>query len=234
MSRATHCTPIRDASHFVGRELVGLAGVRTWSRFRGSREGRVLHGSRVELRPLRESDFPEWQAVRRANREWLTPWEPKPPSSQPDVVEDRLAFSARCSARDRERQMDTGHGFGVFAEGRLVGEMNLSGVQRGPFQSGHVGYWIDHRHAGREYAPEALVVVLDYAFETLGLHRVQINIIPRNHASRRVVEKLGIRDEGVALGYLEINGCWEDHVRYAITSEEWQEQGPELVADWVS
>ena len=208
--------------------------VRTWARLRGTREGEVLRGARVELRPLVESDFAEWQAVRRANREWLTPWEPKPPSTQPDVVEDRLAFAARCSARDRERQMDAGYGFGVFADGRLVGEMNLSGVQRGPFQSGHVGYWIDHRHAGREYAPEALVVVLDYAFETLGLHRVQINIIPRNQASRRVVEKLGIRNEGIALRYLEINGCWEDHVRYGITAEEWQVRGPELVAGWMS
>ncbi len=211
-----------------------MRAVRTWSRIRGTRDGQVLRGSRVELRPLVESDFAEWQAVRRANREWLTPWEPAPSSNQPDVVEDRLAFAARCSARARERQMDVGYGFGVFAEGRLVGEMNLSGVQRGPFQSGHVGYWIDHRHAGREYTPESLVVVLDHAFETLRLHRVQINIIPRNQASRRVVEKLGIRDEGVALRYLEINGRWEDHVRYAITSEEWQQRGPELVAGWMS
>lgn len=208
--------------------------VRAWSRFRSTREGRVLDGARVELRPLVESDFAEWQAVRRANRDWLAPWEPTPPSSQPDVVEDRVAFAARCSARDRERQMDAGYGFGVLAGGRLVGEMNLSGVQRGPFQSGHVGYWIDHRYAGREYAPEALVVVLDFAFETLGLHRVQINIIPRNQASRRVVEKLRIRNEGVALRYLEINGRWEDHVRYAVTSEEWQERGPEMVASWMS
>jgi len=188
----------------------------------------------VELRPLTEGDFAEWRAVRRANREWLAPWEPTPPSTGPDVVEDRLAFAARCSARARERQMDAGYGFGVFAEGSLVGEMNLSGVQRGPFQSVHVGYWIDRRHAGREYAPEALVVVLDHAFEVLGLHRVQINIIPRNQASRRVVEKLGIREEGTARRYLEINGRWEDHVRYAITAEEWEERGPELVAGWMS
>ena len=208
--------------------------VRAWSRFRGAQQGRGLRGARVELRPLTEGDFDEWRSVRRANREWLTPWEPAQHDAQPDVVEDRVAFASRCSARDRERQMDAGYGFGVFAEGRLIGEMNLSGVQRGPFQSGHVGYWIDHRFAGREFTPEALVVVLDYAFETLGLHRVQINIIPRNQASRRVVEKLGIRSEGIALRYLEINGSWEDHVRYAITAEEWQIRGPELVAGWMS
>ena len=71
------------------------------------------------------------------------------------------------------------------------------------------------------------------AFEELGLHRVQISIIPRNTASRRVVEKLGIRDEGIAERYLEINGVWEDHIRYAITAEEWDERGDALVKEWL-
>ncbi len=208
--------------------------MRTWSRLRSSAKRNVLIGTRVELRPLVEADFGEWQAVRRANREWLSPWEPQAQPAQPDVVENRLAFANRCSTRAREREIDIGYGFGVFADGHLIGEMNLSNVQRGPFQTAHVGYWIDERFAGHEYAPEALVVMLDYAFEILGLHRVQINIIPRNHASRRVVEKLGLRNEGVALRYLEINGRWEDHVRYAITVEEWQVRGPELVAGWLS
>jgi len=65
------------------------------------------------------------------------------------------------------------------------------------------------------------------------LHRVEISIIPRNSASRRVVEKLGIREEGVALRFLEIDGVWEDHVRYAITAEEWLERRDELLAQWV-
>ncbi len=53
------------------------------------------------------------------------------------------------------------------------------------------------------------------------MHRIEVAIVPRNRASRRVVEKLELREEGVALRYLEIDGRWEDHVRYAITSEEW-------------
>ena len=81
--------------------------------------------------------------------------------------------------------------------------------------------------------PEALVVLTRFAFEELGLHRLQIAIIPRNKASRRVVEKLGLREEGIAARYLEINGTWEDHVRYAITAEEWQERAPELRQRWL-
>ena len=72
-----------------------------------------------------------------------------------------------------------------------------------------------------------------FVFEDLHLHRIQIAIIPRNTASRRVVAKLHLRDEGIAVRYLEINGVWEDHVRYAITREEWIERREELLAAWI-
>jgi ribosomal-protein-alanine N-acetyltransferase len=76
-------------------------------------------------------------------------------------------------------------------------------------------------------------VLARFAFDDLRLHRVQIAIIPRNSPSRRVVEKLKVRDEGVAERYLEINGVWEDHVRYAITSEEWQQRREDLMTEWI-
>ena len=87
--------------------------------------------------------------------------------------------------------------------------------------------------AGHGYVPEAVVAVLRFAFEDLQLHRVQISIVPRNRASRRVVEKLDLREEGLAERYLQINGVWEDHIRYAITSEEWAVRGSELCAAWL-
>jgi ribosomal-protein-alanine N-acetyltransferase len=96
-----------------------------------------------------------------------------------------------------------------------------------------VGYWIDEEKAGNGYTPEAVVVVARFAFEELRLHRIQIAIIPRNRASHRVMEKLDVRDEGTSIRYLEINGTWEDHVRYAITAEEWAERGAELCAAWI-
>jgi ribosomal-protein-alanine N-acetyltransferase len=193
----------------------------------------TLFGRRVILRSLVPGDFPAWRDVRRRNVDWLTKWEPTRLAGQPDVVEDPHAFGVRCSARDRERQMGAGYGFGVFAEGEFAGEMNLSSIQRGPFQNAYVGYWIDEAKAGHSYTPEALVVVCRFAFEELALHRLQISIVPRNKASRRVVDKLAIREEGIAVRYLEINGTWEDHVRYAITAEEWDERRDQLLADWI-
>ena len=191
-----------------------------------------LSGWRVRLRTLTEDDYQEWHAVRTRCRDWLVPWEPRP-AGAPPAPEDRGSFAARCAARERERQIGSGYGFGIFVEGKLTGEITLSSVQRGPFQNAFVGYWVDRDLAGQGIVPEAVVVVLRFAFEELGLHRVEIAIVPRNHASRRVADKLGLREESVALRYLEIDGRWEDHVRYAITAEEWAQRRDELLLAWL-
>jgi len=191
-----------------------------------------LPGRRLYLRTLVDSDHAAWYEVRSRCRDWLVPWEPRP-AGTPPASEDRASFSARCALRERERQIGTGFGFGIFVDDRFAGEVTLSSIQRGPFQSASIGYWIDRDLAGQGLVPEAVVVTLRFAFETLGLHRVEISIIPRNAASRRVVEKLGLRVEGLAERYLEIDGVWEDHIRFAVTAEEWQERGHELVADWL-
>ena len=191
-----------------------------------------LCGLRVRLVTLVESDYEAWYEVRDRCRDWLVPWEPRSKGA-PLAPEDAASFAARCGMRERERQLGSGFGFGIFFEGRFTGEVTLSSIQRGPFQNGSIGYWIDEDCAGQGLIPEAVVVVLKFAFETLRLHRIEVAIIPRNRPSRRVVEKLGMRSEGVALGFLEINGEWEDHVRYAMTAEEWAIQRHHLVPRWI-
>ncbi|MBA3281009.1 MAG: GNAT family N-acetyltransferase [Acidimicrobiia bacterium] len=194
----------------------------------------TLFGHRVMLRPIVLSDFAPWREVRQRCGEWLTMWEPRRLPHQADATQDRDAFALRCSARQRERQLGTGFGFGIFTEGQFCGEINLSSIQRGPFQSAYVGYWIDQERAGQGLMPEALVVLARFAFDDIHLHRVQVSIIPRNTASRRVVDKLGLRQEGIAEKYLEINGVWEDHIRYALTAEEWEERRHDLEAAWLT
>ena len=196
----------------------------------------ALSGKRILLRPLTVADFEAWREVRTRARDWLVKWEPRPLPGQPDATEDKRVFAARCGARDRERQLGSGYGFGIFVgrdRTRFAGEINLSSVQRGPYQNAYVGYWIDEAAAGNSYTPEALVVLCRFAFEDLGLHRLQASIIPRNTASHRVAEKVGLRNEGTALRYLEINGIWEDHVRYAITYEDWLERREDLLRNWI-
>lgn len=193
-----------------------------------------LSGRRITLRPLRDQDFAEWSEVRLANEDWLLKWEPMRPSGSPDPSRDRRAFEVRCDHRRRERQSGTAYAFGVFVDGAFAGEMNLSSIHRGAHQNAHIGYWIDRRRAGNSYTPEALVALMQFAFEELDVHRVQISIIPRNSASLRVVAKLAIRAEGIAQRYLQINGVWEDHVIHAVTAEEWTERATDWVRTWLA
>ena len=140
----------------------------------------------------------------------------------PDPTRERDAFAVRCGARERERQLGAGYGFGIFVDNTFAGEINLNSVQRGSFQNAYVGYWIDQAQAGNSYMPESVVVL-----RPVRLRRPRACTGSRSPSSpatnsRRVMEKLRFREEGVALRYLEINGVWEDHVRYAITTEEWE------------
>jgi ribosomal-protein-alanine N-acetyltransferase len=188
-----------------------------------------LVGAHVLLRPLRADDWERWRDVRQRSRDWLEAWEPRPEPGAADPVTDREAFRSRCGAWDRQRHFDAAYGFGLFVlDGRFAGEVSLGSVTRGPFQSAFVGYWIDEALAGNGYVPEGVVLLLRYAFDVLNLHRLEAAIVPRNGPSRRVVEKLGLRDEGTSLRFLQIQGVYEDHIRYAITADEWRDRRDEL------
>jgi ribosomal-protein-alanine N-acetyltransferase len=185
------------------------------------------------LRPLAASDFRAWSEVRRRNGEWLTLWEPQRQPHQTDPATDRSTFASRCLQRDRDRAAGTAYQFGLFVDGQVVGEINLNNVIRGAMQSATIGYWIDRDQAGHGYVAEGVILLFQHSFEQLGLHRLEICIVPRNDRSLRIMEKLEIRDEGVAERYLEINGAWEDHVRYGITAEEWNDRRATLLNRWL-
>jgi len=188
---------------------------------------------RLNLRPLVTADYDAWAEVRTRNEDWLVPWEPQATPGRPDIVRDPRAFASRCGARAREQQLGTAYAFGIFIDDAFSGEVNLSSIRRGPLQSGDIGYWIDRSRAGNSYMSEAVTAVIRFGFDQVRLHRIEVDIIPRNSRSLRVVEKLGLRQEGLAVGLVEINGVWEDHLRFAITSEEWERRRGELEAEWL-
>lgn len=188
----------------------------------------------MSLRAVRESDFPAWREVRVRNEQWLLPWEPLRRPDLADPTRDQSAFNARCVARERDALADHAYPFGIFIGERFVGEVNINNITRGALQGATVGYWIDQQAAGQSYVAEAVAVVAQFAFEQLDLHRLEVAIIPRNANSRRVVEKLGLRCEGTAQRFLEIAGVWENHLRFAITAEEWADRRNSLVATWIT
>ena len=71
-----------------------------------------------------------------------------------------------------------------------------------------VGYEIARRWWGRGLAGEAVAAVVGYGFSVLGLHRIEAGVLPENHRSVRVLEKLGFLEEGLRRDYLYSKGCF--------------------------
>jgi [ribosomal protein S5]-alanine N-acetyltransferase len=170
-----------------------------------------LQGERIALRHLAAADAPALLAFMKENRHFLEQWEP---------VREKGFFTLDAQAADIEAATadaaaDRRHAFGIFLDSELVGRIALSQIFRGIFQNGYLGYSIAERWNGQGLATEAVGLTLDFAFGDLDLHRVQAAVMPRNKGSIRVLEKNGFREEGYAVGYLCINGIWEDHRIFA-------------------
>jgi ribosomal-protein-alanine N-acetyltransferase len=68
---------------------------------------------------------------------------------------------------------------------------------------------------------EGMRLVINYAFYALNLHRIEVNIQPKNIASIKLIKGLGFSKEGLSQRYLNINEQWQDRERWALTIEDW-------------
>ena len=174
----------------------------------------LSHGD-ISLRIIRPKDAKTMERLVVSNREWLKPWEATNPHGP-------TSFDYKSIIKSLIRQFENGDSvpFVILYQGEIVGQLNVSNILYGSVSTCVIGYWIIPEVAGRGITPTAVALVMDYIFFTIGLHRVEIDIRPENKASIRVVEKLGMRLEGVKKNYIHINNQWADHNIYALTAEE--------------
>jgi [ribosomal protein S5]-alanine N-acetyltransferase len=170
----------------------------------------------VTLRPLDYADRAEFLALVRDSRDLHHPWAYPPERS--DQFDELVARSRRD---DFESLLAC-----RTEDGAVTGVFNISQIVRGAFQSAYLGYYGHARYARQGYMRAAMVLVLDHAFDTLGLHRIEANIQPGNRPSIALAEGAGFRLEGFSPRYLLIGGRWRDHERWAITAEEWTQKRP--------
>jgi [ribosomal protein S5]-alanine N-acetyltransferase len=176
-----------------------------------------LTDGRLTLRPLRMRDRPAWQDVRSRNAAWLRPWD----ATSPDPVKEPVpSFAMMVRHLTSEARSGRVMPFVVTYDGNFVGQLTIGGIAWGSLRAAHVGYWVDRDYAGRGIIPAAVALACDHCWFGLGLHRMEVNIRPENIASRRVVEKLGFREEGLRPRYLHIDGQWRDHLVYVLNSED--------------
>ncbi|MFA5698752.1 MAG: GNAT family protein [Sphaerochaeta sp.] len=106
-----------------------------------------------------------------------------------------------------------------YEKNELIAVVSLSQILYAHSQSAKLGYSVDHRHWHMGYGKEAVTGMITYAFERLGLHRLEANILPTNNASIKLIEALGFTSEGIVRHYAQRNGVWEDHLRYSLINE---------------
>ena len=166
---------------------------------------------RVYIRPPVDDDWSTLHKLHQRSANYHFPW------AEPAQSEEG------CKRYIRRCQTEAFVGLLIWhaIEHRLVGVANLSQIFYGSFQNAYLGYYGSVDYAGQGLMTEGVRLVLNHAFDTLKLHRIEANIQPGNTASIKLVKRLGFANEGFSRQYLKINGEWRDHERWAITVENW-------------
>ncbi|MCA9276758.1 MAG: GNAT family N-acetyltransferase [Phycisphaerales bacterium] len=180
----------------------------------------IIQSQRTALRFPTESDRDAFVALRQSSRAHLEPWEPIPPSGL-DLY-STAAFERELETHNTDREQR----WLVIerASGTIAGRIALTNIERGPFQNARFGYWCGAGFEGQGLMTEALTLAVQHCFTPtnqggLGLHRVCANIMPTNIRSRALLQRVGFVKEGFSEKYLQIQGNWEDHERWAMTIE---------------
>ena len=178
----------------------------------------LLRTQNLILRAPQATDYAAWAVLRMESREFLTPWEPT--WNEDDLT--RTSFRLRVKRAAREIAADEAYSLFIL-DGRsetLLGGLTLGLVRRGVAQACTLGYWMGQRHAGKGHMSEAVRGALRFAFQELALHRVEAACLPNNAPSRRLLDRVGFQQEGMARSYLRINGVWADHLLYAALASD--------------
>lgn len=166
----------------------------------------------LRLKVIEEKDLELLKDYLLRNQEFLKEWEPE----RADSFYEETEISQRILGEQKEYEEQRGISLYIFLEDedKIIGNVHIDSIVRGVFQSCYIGYKLDQRYINKGYMTQAVEKAIEIAFEEYKLHRIEVNIMPRNIRSRKVVEKLGFEKEGLSKKYLKINGVWEDHMHY--------------------
>lgn len=178
-----------------------------------------MAGGLVRLRPVRMRDAAQWSRTRLGDRKYLEPWEP---TADVDWTRRQTISSwpSVCSGLRAEARRGRMLPFAIELGGQFCGQLTVGNVTHGALRSAWIGYWVASSATGAGVATGALALGLDHCFGPVMLHRVEATVRPENAASRRVLAKVGFREEGLLQRYLDVDGAWRDHLLVAITVEE--------------
>ena len=169
------------------------------------------------MRSVEARDAPEMNALAVQSREMLRQWFPG--------VKDDLALEetrSRITASLEESRANRGVQIGIWKNGRLAGAIDLHDIDS-ESRKANVGYWLGAEFQGRGLMTKACRALVDYAFNELGLNRMEIRCAVQNKKSRAIPERLGFTQEGVIRQAEWLYDHYDDHVIYGMLAEDWQQ-----------
>ncbi len=164
----------------------------------------VTEEARVYIRKISRTDEREFIMLMRDSQHLHEPW-----ISPPTNAVLFRHYMQRIGREDHEGFVICRH-----SDDRIVGAININHIVRGSFLSASLGYYVGAEFQGYGYMVEGLQQLTQYAFNTLGLHRLEANIQPENVRSQKLVQRCGFTKEGYSKNFLYINGAWRDHERW--------------------
>lgn len=168
----------------------------------------------TEVRLLKATDADEVYDLTVGNRDWLAPW-----MTWIDHTIDVSDTYGFLRAAEREAYEHTSFKAGIWQDGTLVGAIDLHQIDW-LNASARIGYWLDKAHTGRGIMTKAVHALTEYAFEALGLHRIEIHVATHNERSRHIPERLGFKLEGVLRAVQRLRGEYYDHALYALLRDD--------------
>ncbi|AJT42929.1 acetyltransferase [Psychromicrobium lacuslunae] len=166
--------------------------------------------SALSLRFVELDDAAELAESYRRNQQHLKPWEPRRPDEFFTEVGQRAAAQLKLEELERGGALP----WLIIEDGHIIGTMTVSGIVRGPFLSGNLGYWVDQSRQGAGVASRAVAEVCRLVSEEHGLHRLQASTLLDNEGSQRVLKRNGFEQIGMAPDYLKIDGRWQDNLLF--------------------
>jgi RimJ/RimL family protein N-acetyltransferase len=140
----------------------------------------------------------------------------------PNTEEESKQFIELCKSNQKENpRKNYNLGITISSENKLIGG---SGIRITDQRNliGNIGFCLNRNYWGKGYATEAATGLLGFGFEELNLHRIYAICDPENVASKRVLEKIGMKYEGHLRQNVIIHGIHRDSLMYAILKHEWK------------
>lgn len=178
----------------------------------------TINTSRLSLRRISEKDVDAFYAI-YSNTEVMRYW------STPPLADRNAAVKLVSEIHEGlERREILKWGIARRPDDVLIGSVTLHNLAF-THRRAEIGYALDHAHWGHGFMNEALMAVLAYAFEKLGLHRIEADVDPRNSASIRSLERLGFQREGYLRERWQVGGEIQDALFFGLLRPDWEKLG---------